>query len=267
MEASYALSTNGSAQHNTRPYFFSATRIRSLQHSLRRPLRVRVKPQARSNYETSESSQSSNNHSRGSSCPSHYDDVPRSHSAAPDMGDYLSLDQLEGLWQYQDSYVGPVVEPLTFNSPCNFQEVVEAVEAPTFVQHKCLDNVSVPLGNKMLNLGVTRSDEALIVDGYLHPAIRSTPNLQLPVAVEMDRRLPTAPVFVDELPPPRRVPVNRSRVATDFPRLSAIGKPVVPKSGKPVLSKLEKPVPMPAERPSTSWTSRRQFLREDPGLI
>ena len=252
-------------QQDSRPNFLSA--IKNLHQSLRRPLRSK----SRNRYETSQSSKSSSDVSSGSSrtnsqhVPCDYYEAPRRQGIAPDMDDYLSLDQLEGLWQYQDSYVGPVATPLT-SSRFNYQE---AVEAPTFVQHKRPDNASIPRGNSVSNLGVTGSDEALVVDGYLHPAMRSTPNLHdIPVVVDAERDLPLPPVSVPDLsPPPARGPVNRPRIDTDFPRLSAIGKPLVSKSGKPVLSKMGKPVPIPTERPNTSWTQRRQFLREEPGVI
>ena len=252
-----------SSDQNLRPNFLSA--MKGLKLSFRKPLRV--KPQ--SNYQTSESSQSSSDLSRGSSrtssqhSPSNYYEAPRRQGVAPDMDDYLSLDQLEGLWQYQDSYVGPVATPLT-SSRFNYQE---AVEAPTFVQHKRPDNSSIPRGNSVSNLGATGSDEALVVDGRIHPAMRSTPNLHVTTVVESERDLPSPPKDIADLPPPPAVPVNRSRIANDFPRLSSIGKPLVSKNGKPVLSKMGKPVPVPVEKPTTGWTQRRQFLREEPGLI
>lgn len=272
-----------SSDQSSRPNFLSA--IRSLKLSLRRPLRAR--PQT-SEYETSQSSQSSSDVSSGSSrnssqhLPSSTNDyyaAPRRQGVAPDMDDYLSLDQLEGLWQYQDSYVGPVATPLTAS---RFQ-YQEAVEAPTYVQHKRPDNSSIPRGNSASNLGVTGSDEALMVDGRLHPAMRSTPDLSSSAAATSmmvmeetataassataERDLPSPPMDITNLPPPPPMPINRSRIANDFPRLSSIGKPLVSKSGKPVLSRMGKPVPIPMERPATSWTSRRQLLREEPGLI
>ena len=251
-------------QQASRPNFLSA--IKNLQQSLKKPLRS--KP--RNDYETSQTSKSSSDVSSGSSrtnsqhVPCDYYEAPRRQGIAPDMDDYLSLDQLEGLWQYQDSYIGPVATPLT-SSCFNYQE---AVEAPTFVQHKRPDNASIPRGNSVSNLGVTGSDEALVVDGHLHPAMRSAPNLHETIEVEAERDLPPPPVSVADLPaPPPPAPVNRARIDTDFPRLSAIGKPLVSKSGKPISSRMGKPVPVPAERPNTSWTQRRQLLREEPGLI
>lgn len=246
-----------------RPNFFFA--IKNLKQSFRKPRRV----EPRVEYETSEASQSSSDVSRGSSCsssqhlPSDYYEAPRRQGVAPDMDDYLSMDQLEALWHYQDSYVGPVPAPLT-SSRFEFRE---AVEAPTFVQHKRPDNSSIPRRNSISNLGITGSDEALVVDGHLHPAMRSTPTMKATSMVEAERDLPPPPKDIADLPPPPPMPINRSRIANDFPRLSSIGKPMVPRSGKPVLSKMGKPIPAAVERPSTSWTQRRQFLREEPGLI
>ena len=284
-------------QSESRPNFLSA--IKNIHQSLRKPLRL--KPRA--NYGSSKSSQSSIDLSRGSPrsysgpLPIDYYEAPRRQGFAPDMDDYLSLDQLEGLWQYQDSYVGPVATPLT-SLTFNYQE---AVEAPTFVQHKRPDSGSVSQGNSVTNLGVTGSNEALVVDGYLHPAVRSTPNLSDTNEVEPERVLPPTSAFnVDQSPtaaeavhragsdagrsspptepfnrarsdagqsPSPAVPINRARIANDFPRLSAIGKPLVSKNGKPVMSKMAKPVPIPTEHLAPSWTQRRHFLREVPGVI
>ena len=312
-----AFGMHQSEQSESRPNFLSA--IKSLHQSLRKPLRL--KP--RSNYGGSaQSSQSSVDLSRGPSrsnsdtIPTDYYEAPRRQGFAPDMDDYLSLDQLEGLWQYQDSYVGPVATPLT-SSTFSFQE---AVEAPTFVQHKRPDNVIVPPSNNAQNLGITGSDEALVVDGHLHPAMRSTPNLShssvvseperstlllppsppapalrqsslpppvtgsrrasppptprqsspsLPSASDADQPSPPLPVSEANQTPLPTEPIARARTpnTNDFPRLSAIGKPLVSKDGKPIISKMAKPVPIPAERMAPSWTQRRQFLREVPGLI
>lgn len=93
----------------------------------------------------------------------------------PDMEDYLSLSQLESVWQYQDSHVGPIDAPLTAKS-YSFQEIAEA---PTIVKrkHHQIEDESDVSSEDASSEDNSHPDDAVVVDGVMHPALRPVPYL------------------------------------------------------------------------------------------
>ena len=168
---------HSSSQEDRRPKFLSA--IGNLvSKSMKKPLR----PRRRSDAESFASSRASSGQSRPSSqVETEQSSVPRAtwkrRGQTPDMDDYLSMSQLEDVWSYQDSYTGAVETPLTAKS-YSFQEISEA---PTFVKHKHYHSVNTSLedlSNYETSPSVSIPDDSAIVDGVVHPALRSTPYLQ-----------------------------------------------------------------------------------------
>lgn len=160
-----------------RPNFFLS--IGTLVHrSLRNPLRRRSRSGSKS---SDDSYRTSSDLSRNSSC-SNLRQTPASQEAwkqrcrRSDVGDYLSMNQLETVWQVQDSFVGSVATPV----PSIKREFPEAIEVPTFIRHKRSyekeSSSPVELAHEHRSPG---PDEAIVVDGMVHPAFRSTPNLHL----------------------------------------------------------------------------------------
>lgn len=103
------------------------------------------------------------------------------------MDDYLSMSQLESVWQYQDAFTGAIETPLA-TKDYTFQEIPEA---PTIVKHKhshlALDDDFI---RDRLGSNSPRPDEAMVVDGIIHPALRPAPYLQGP---HESRSLPLLP--------------------------------------------------------------------------
>ena len=176
-----ALQTQGQtpAQEGRRPSLASAIST-LVSKSVKRSRRAKLHPESA----LRSTSESSAVHSRASSrASSQGDSVPQAtwkrRGQTPDMDDYLSLSQLESVWDYHDSYVGGVEAPMASKS-YTFQEIAEA---PTIVKHKydpvdddSSDNISV-IGSSSSSSS-SSSDDAVVVDGMVHPALRPTPYLQ-----------------------------------------------------------------------------------------
>ena len=95
----------------------------------------------------------------------------------PDMDEYLTLDELESVWYTQDSYQAFMYAPQTITQ-YTFQE---AVEAPLIVKH---DISSRPMEAARPAPAqadpiprITGQNDSSVVNGSLHPALRSAPYL------------------------------------------------------------------------------------------
>ena len=141
-----------------------------------------------------------NSHSRKTSCAtSHtrstsstsYNSAPswKRRGQTPGMGDYLTLSQLENLWMAQECYLGCIYVPQEIDE-YNYQE---AVEAPVMVKHDIInrpDEPSPPLpppkdhGPQIL----IHDESTNIIDGAVHPALRSRPYLSSPSTLSLRPR-------------------------------------------------------------------------------
>ena len=91
------------------------------------------------------------------------------------MDDYLTLEQLEGIWTKQDSYVGCVSAPQKITQ----YTYDEAVEAPLIADHSTgprqqqVSSVVLDLDRELPPLpALPDQNDATVVDGTLHPALR-----------------------------------------------------------------------------------------------
>ena len=102
----------------------------------------------------------------------------------PDMDEYLTLNELESVWNRQDSYLGCVYAPQNITQ-YSFQE---AVEAPLIAKHDISNRPMeatqpAPVQDDRTPQIVVQ-DDSTVINGSVHPALR-------PTAYHADEKLPT----------------------------------------------------------------------------
>ena len=143
----------------------------------------------------------SNSSSRRSSDDSFTKQIPwKRRGQTPGMDDYLTLSQLENIWDNQDSYLGFIDVPQKATQ-YTFQE---AVEAPVFTKHRAINQPPEPSPPRTSrNDSVPRIkvyNDPNIIDGLIHPALRPEPYLPDTDSPNVRNR-PLPPRLVISVPP------------------------------------------------------------------
>ncbi|KAL2047763.1 hypothetical protein ABVK25_011375 [Lepraria finkii] len=92
----------------------------------------------------------------------------------PDMDEYLTLNELESVWNRQDSYLGCVCAPQNITQ-YTFQE---AVEAPLIAKHDISNRLTETARTAPVQSDQTPrifvQDDSMVIDGSVHPTLRPT---------------------------------------------------------------------------------------------
>lgn len=192
----YAFNTQTRPQRNRSPRFLNA--VKGLVHRASTgSLPARRPGSADSNADTLHRSDSDSSSSRGSQDSSTKQILWKRRGQTPGMDDYLTLSQLQNVWDSQDSYLGFVNAPQEATQ-YTFQE---AIEAPVITKHNIIKRPTKALPPPKNSVPrIQFQDDPNVIDGSVHPALRPEPYISDDDSPRIQQR-PPPPRLAIVVPP------------------------------------------------------------------